>query len=79
MSQKDSATAFLRLVVERRIAEAYERFVAPGFIRHNIHFKAMEDAGRQYPEMVLESWSSGTWASRSPRARPTRTGRSSAG
>ena len=62
MSQKLSATNFLKLVADKRVDEAYTRYVAPNFIHHNAWFKgdrqslkdAMELANAQNPDKVID-------------------------
>lgn len=62
MSKKDLATGFLKMVVARKIPEAYERYLAPHFIHHNQYFKgdrktlllAMEEAHSQFPDTTIE-------------------------
>ena len=62
MTRKESATAFLTMVANRAIREAYEKFISPGFIHHNQYFRgdrqtlmaAMEQAGEKNPNKTLE-------------------------
>lgn len=57
-----SATSFLKLVAERKVQEAYDKFISPEFIHHNQYFKGdrqslmtgMEEAGRTNPNKQLE-------------------------
>lgn len=61
-SPKDAAIDFLTLVARGKVAEAYERHVAPGFRHHNPNFsgdaaslmKAMQANAEKNPEKVLE-------------------------
>jgi predicted SnoaL-like aldol condensation-catalyzing enzyme len=62
MTNKEAATDFLRLVVAHREAEAFRRFVGPGFVHHN-PFSApdaaslqagMEESGASMPGLSLE-------------------------
>ena len=62
MTPKQSALEFLRLVNANRIAEAYERLVAPGFRHHNPWFKGdaaslqagMEENAAKNPDKACE-------------------------
>ncbi len=62
MNNKASASAFLRMVVDRQIDDAYERFIDSNFIHHNQFFKgdraslkaAMHEASAKNPEKILE-------------------------
>lgn len=44
LSLKESAVSFLRLAASGRAQEAFERFVAPGFVHHNPYFPADADS-----------------------------------
>lgn len=60
--KKEAAQAFLRLVVSRKIAEAYEKYIHPDFRHHNPFFQgdrqslltAMTESHAQFPKMTLE-------------------------
>jgi predicted SnoaL-like aldol condensation-catalyzing enzyme len=62
MNRKESAITFLSMVAERKIQQAYEKFIAPNFVHHNQYFKgdrqsltaAMESAAEQNPNKSLE-------------------------
>jgi predicted SnoaL-like aldol condensation-catalyzing enzyme len=62
MTRKESAMAFLKMVADRNIREAYENFIAENFVHHNQHFKgdrqslmtAMEEAGAKNPNKILD-------------------------
>lgn len=57
MTKKDAAQNFLKLIVENKVDEAYEQFIALDFIHHNQYFKgdratlmqAMKDANQINP------------------------------
>ncbi|MBX6379425.1 MAG: nuclear transport factor 2 family protein [Thermoflavifilum aggregans] len=61
-SKKQIAASFLQLASSGKIAEAYARYIHPGFIHHNPYFKgdrasfmqAMEENARQFPEKRYE-------------------------
>lgn len=61
-SRKEAAVSFLRLVVARRIREAYAAYVSPRMRHHNVHFagdaasleKAMEEAHAKFPDTTLD-------------------------
>lgn len=61
MSNKESATAFLKMAATGHIREAYEKFISPGFIHHNQYFKGdreslmmgMEEAAKKNPNKAL--------------------------
>lgn len=61
-SLKEAAIDFLTLVARGKVAEAYERHVAPGFRHHNPHFqgdaaslmKAMQANAEKNPDKLLE-------------------------
>lgn len=60
--RKERALAFLNLVVERKVAEAYDRYTDPGGRHHNVHFpagfpslrRAMEEAHARFPDTTLD-------------------------
>jgi predicted SnoaL-like aldol condensation-catalyzing enzyme len=62
MTNKEAAPAFFKLVCDRKITEAYARFIAPDFIHHNQYFKgdrqslhdAMVAAHTQFPDTRIE-------------------------
>jgi predicted SnoaL-like aldol condensation-catalyzing enzyme len=62
MSNRESAVSFLKMVAQRDVRGAYEKFIAPDFIHHNQYFKgdrqslleAMEEANRANPNKVLD-------------------------
>ncbi|HMD14530.1 MAG TPA: nuclear transport factor 2 family protein, partial [Bacteroidota bacterium] len=62
MSHKDSAKSFLRLVVARKIHEAYTTYVAKDMRHHNPWFagdagsleKAMEENHAKHPQTVID-------------------------
>jgi len=61
MKPKDIAKKFLRLCATGKVAQAYERFVAPGFRHHNPWFKGdaaslragMEAAAAKFPRTTI--------------------------
>jgi predicted SnoaL-like aldol condensation-catalyzing enzyme len=62
LNHKEVAVAFLSLVAEGKVREAYLRYIGPGFRHHNTFFKgdagsliaAMEENVVQNPSKVLE-------------------------
>ncbi|HWR16874.1 MAG TPA: nuclear transport factor 2 family protein [Terriglobales bacterium] len=62
MSQKEAARAFLTMVANRNIREAYDNFISPRFIHHNQFCKgdrqslmaAVEQAAKKNPNKKLE-------------------------
>ncbi len=60
--RKERAVAFLKLVVARRIAEAYRTCTSPGGRHHNVHNpagfpalqKGMEEAHAKFPSTRLD-------------------------
>ena len=62
MTNKESATSFLKMAGGGNVRAAYEKFVAPDFIHHNQHFKgdrqslllAMEEASRTHPNKAID-------------------------
>lgn len=60
--QIEAATSFLKAVVDRKIEEAYDKFISPQFIHHNQYFKGdrqslmdgMKEAGEKNPNKRLE-------------------------
>lgn len=62
MTNKERALAFFNLLFEQKVPEAYERFIAPGFIHHNQWFKGdretllqgMKEAHAQFPQSVID-------------------------
>lgn len=61
MNNKKTAVAFLKTVVARRIAEAYQKYVDKNMQHHNVYCKgdalslqkAMEQAHRQFPKTTI--------------------------
>ena len=61
MTNKDRAATFLEMASAGAARQAFEQFVAPGFIHHNQFFKgdresllgAMEDAGKSTPNRTI--------------------------
>src|SRR5688572_23023959 len=61
-TQADSATAFLQMVANRKVEDAYAKFISKDFIHHNQYFKGdrqslmigMEEAGKKNPNKSLE-------------------------
>ena len=61
-SKKEAAEEFLRLVAKGEVKQAFEKFAAPDFRHHNVHFpgdaasltKAMEESHARDPHKVLE-------------------------
>jgi predicted SnoaL-like aldol condensation-catalyzing enzyme len=62
MSNKQSATLFLKMASSGDVRVAYDRFVAPRFIHHNQYFKgdreslmiAMEEASKTHPNKSID-------------------------
>ena len=62
MTNKESATSFLKMAGSGNVRAAYEKFVAPDFIHHNQYFKgdrqslkiAMEEASRTSPNKSVD-------------------------
>jgi hypothetical protein len=62
MAKKETAIAFLKMVADRNIRDAYEKFIAADFLHHNQYFKgdrqslmlAMEQAALKNPDKILE-------------------------
>ena len=62
MSRKGLAIAFLRMAGSGDVRAAYDRFIAPEFIHHNLYFKgdrqslmaAMEEAARTSPNESID-------------------------
>ncbi len=62
MNRKELATGFLKMVVARKISEAYERYISPQFVHHNQHCKgdrqsllqSMEQAHEQFPDTGIQ-------------------------
>lgn len=62
MSNKEKAIAFLKAASSGDVQGAFARFIAPGFIHHNLYFKgdrqsllkAMEDASKASPNKAIE-------------------------
>jgi predicted SnoaL-like aldol condensation-catalyzing enzyme len=60
--RKERAVGFLKLVVARKIAEAYRTYTAPGGRHHNVHFPAgfpalrqgMEEAHAKFPNTRID-------------------------
>lgn len=63
MTKKEIAVKFLELAASGQVDEAYEKFVSPNFIHHNVYFKgdretlrlAMKDAHVQSPNKSYEA------------------------
>jgi predicted SnoaL-like aldol condensation-catalyzing enzyme len=61
LNLKEAAKDFLNLAAAGRVVEAYEKYVANGFIHHNQYFKgdretllqAMKEAARENPATTL--------------------------
>jgi predicted SnoaL-like aldol condensation-catalyzing enzyme len=61
MTKKEMATSFLKMVVDKKVKEAYEKFISPKCIHHNQHFKgdakslmiAMEENNKKNPNKSL--------------------------
>ena len=62
ISHKEAATSFMRLVVEGKVREAYQRHVSPTLRHHNPFFRgdadslriAMEENAADHPDKVFE-------------------------
>jgi predicted SnoaL-like aldol condensation-catalyzing enzyme len=62
MSHKESAKLFLQMVATGKVKEAYDKFISPNFIHHNLYFKgdreslmaAMEEASKQTPNKRID-------------------------
>jgi predicted SnoaL-like aldol condensation-catalyzing enzyme len=62
MSNKQSASSFLKMAASGDVRAAYERFVAPNFTHHNQYFKgdrqslmiAMDEASRTSPNKSID-------------------------
>ena len=62
MGNADTATEFLRMCARGDVREAYERYVAPGFVHHNPWFagdresllRAMEESAAAEPNKSFE-------------------------
>jgi predicted SnoaL-like aldol condensation-catalyzing enzyme len=60
--QKDAALEFLRMVVARRIREAYAKHVSPTMMHHNPYFpqdsaslmRGMEEAHGKFPNTTID-------------------------
>lgn len=63
MTKKEIAISFLQLASAGDVREAYDKYVHPGFIHHNVYFKgdretllkAMEENAHQFPEKTYET------------------------
>ena len=63
MNKKDIAITCLRLASSGQVQAAYEQFVHPQFIHHNVYFKgdresfllAMEENAQQFPNKTYET------------------------
>jgi predicted SnoaL-like aldol condensation-catalyzing enzyme len=63
MTKKEIAENFLILASSGKVREAYDKFVHPRFIHHNVYFKgdresfqkAMEENVRQFPDKTYET------------------------
>lgn len=62
MTNKERAISFLKMAGLGQVRDAYEKYIAPDFIHHNLYFKgdrasllqAMEDAHKRGPNKALE-------------------------
>jgi predicted SnoaL-like aldol condensation-catalyzing enzyme len=62
MSKKESAVSFLKMAGTGNVQEAFERFIAPDFIHHNLYFKgdrhslmtAMAEAHKASPNKLID-------------------------
>jgi predicted SnoaL-like aldol condensation-catalyzing enzyme len=62
MSRKELAIQFLKMASQGEVRSAYDRFITPSFIHHNLYFKgdrdslmaAMEEASRKSPNRSLD-------------------------
>ena len=62
MTNKESATSFLKMAGSGNVRAAYDKFVAPDFIHHNQYFKgdrqslllAMEEASKTHPNKAID-------------------------
>jgi predicted SnoaL-like aldol condensation-catalyzing enzyme len=62
ITQKETATAFLRLTAQGQVDDAFARYAAPGFRHHNPYFAAdvatlqaaMKENAARFPHMVYE-------------------------
>jgi predicted SnoaL-like aldol condensation-catalyzing enzyme len=62
MTKKEAAVSFLKMVADRNVRAAYDKFIAPTFKHHNQYFKggreslmdAMEQAAQKNPNKKLE-------------------------
>jgi predicted SnoaL-like aldol condensation-catalyzing enzyme len=54
VNNKESAIAFLKMAGTGQVDEAFETFVAPGFIHHNQYFKGDRDSLKQAMAMAHE-------------------------
>ena len=62
MTNKESATSFLKMAGSGNVRAAYDEFVAPDFIHHNQYFKgdrqslllAMEEASKTHPNKDID-------------------------
>lgn len=62
MTKKEMASSFLKMVVDKKVKEAYEKFISAKFIHHNQYFKgnrqslmvAMEENNKKNPNKSLE-------------------------
>jgi predicted SnoaL-like aldol condensation-catalyzing enzyme len=59
---KDAAKSFLQMAGTGKVQEAYDRYIAPSFIHHNVYFKgdrqslltAMQEASKTSPNKSIE-------------------------
>ncbi len=63
MNKKEIAITFLNLASSGKVRDAYDKFIHPSFIHHNIYFKgdresfmkAMEENANQFPDKTYET------------------------
>ncbi len=62
MSNKELAISFLQMAATGNVKDAYEKFISPDFIHHNLYFKGdrqslmagMEEASQKMPNKSIE-------------------------
>jgi len=62
MSRKEIAVTFLKMAGSGEVQAAYDKFIAPDFVHHNVYFKgdrqslltAMDEASRTNPNSSIE-------------------------
>jgi predicted SnoaL-like aldol condensation-catalyzing enzyme len=62
MKRKESAVEFLKMASAGRVDDAYTKFIAPGFVHHNLYFKgdleslksAMTEAHATSPNKLID-------------------------